>query len=470
MLYWLYFLVIVSLAASIHHYSGYYDAYHSMLIATVFVFSVSLSFQYLIGEYHGERDLFGLPHGTGKWKAKDHHQFKGRFVHGKILEGTHYFKDFVSLSKERERAHRRSSSASIAHNAVINGNASTERDGGSLSNEDHDDVEIMMEYNYEGEFLDGVMNGKGRYSVSCSRPVNGSPQRMSSQGRRSSTRSSSTGGREESSRRNSRAISRGSLSDTMLKHKCYSFEGTFENGLMMEGTMTFRDGSSYTGTWLKQYNHHFIPGKEKASEEHTFGDSSFMDRYKTVSVVLKSAGNGKLTYPDGTVYMGAWNEEGRYHDKHGKLKYPPALEESDTSSSPSSSPSQFKQQSSPGISKSEDKKFNLYTGSFVHGLKHGGGELIMATGDMYMGSFYNELYEGTGTALDNDGNSYTGDWKEGLRHGNGKMKFKSGNMYVGQFKANEFCGQGCLTLKDGSIYHEGIFPHNKPQNRRRSFA
>ena len=79
----------------------------------------------------------------------------------------------------------------------------------------------------------------------------------------------------------------------------------------------------------------------------------------------------------------------------------------------------------------------------------------------HIGTVFNDLYE-------RSRNGYHGEGKEGLRHGEGTMKFNSGNKYVGQFKANEFCGQGCLTLKDGTVYHEGIFPHNKPKNRRRS--
>jgi hypothetical protein len=441
-LYWLYFLIIIALAIPVH-LSFHYDGFHSILIASVFVFSLSIGVQYFFVEYHGERDLFGIPHGSGKWKSKDHHQFKGQFSHGYIREGTHYFKQTVTLSKEREEAHRRSSSVSITHP------------------NDHEDVDIVMEYNYEGAFKNGgIMHGKGKYTVWCSRPASGSSARRSSTARSSSVIS-------EDGRHSSRGNSRGSLSETMLKHKCYSFEGTFNDGLMTEGTMTFRDGSVYTGKWLEQYNRHFIPG-EKEPNEHQFGDSIFMDKYKTVSVVLKSSGSGKITYPDGTIYMGKWNENGKYHDEYGKLKYLPSHEEDDKPSSTASTLPRADKLSSSNIHSGENKKFNIYTGSFVNGLKQGEGELVLATGDMYIGGFSNDLYEGQGTASGIDGSSYHGEWKEGLRHGEGTMKFNSGNKYVGQFKANEFCGQGCLTLKDGTVYHEGIFPHNKPKSRRRS--
>ena len=366
-------------------------------------------------------------------------------IHGYIREGTHYFKETATLSKEREQAHRRSSSVSITHP------------------NDHEDVDIVMEYNYEGAFKNGgIMHGKGKYTVWCSRPASGSSARRSSTARSSSVIS-------EDGRHSSRGNSRGSLSETMLKHKCYSFEGTFNDGLMTEGTMTFRDGSVYTGKWLEQYNRHFIPGVENEPNEHRFGDSIFMDKYKTLSVVLKSSGSGKLTYPDGTIYMGKWNENGKYHDEYGKLKYLSSHEEDDKpSSSTASTLPRADKLSSSNIHSGENKMFNIYTGSFVNGLKQGEGELVLATGDMYIGGFSNDLYEGQGTASGTDGSSYHGEWKEGLRHGEGTMKFNSGNKYVGQFKANEFCGQGCLTLKDGTVYHEGIFPHNKPKSRRRS--
>jgi hypothetical protein len=48
----------------------------------------------------------------------------------------------------------------------------------------------------------------------------------------------------------------------------------------------------------------------------------------------------------------------------------------------------------------------------------------------HIGTFFDDLYEGQGTASGIDGSSYHGEWKEGLRHGEGTMKFNSGNNYV----------------------------------------
>ena len=130
-------------------------------------------------------------------------------------------------------------------------------------------------------------------------------------------------------------------------------------------------------------------------------------------------GEGTFTFPDGSTYVGAW-QDGQYHGQ-GKLTL---------------------------------KTGYTYTGYWETGQKHGWGEeIIVRYGDTahYRGDFRQDKRHGHGIRIWKNW-TYVGQWQHGKRHGLGATKFLNGFIYTGTYWENQRYGQGTLTYSDGSIF------------------
>jgi hypothetical protein len=91
-------------------------------------------------------------------------------------------------------------------------------------------------------------------------------------------------------------------------------------------------------------------------------------------------------------------------------------------------------------------------------MKDGEGELRLANGDVYTGSFARDLYHGHCTfkaCQPTDEVEYQGQWHEGLRHGKGTATYVDGSSYDGEWRGGLKHGEGLLTY--GSVRVEGTW-------------
>jgi hypothetical protein len=92
-----------------------------------------------------------------------------------------------------------------------------------------------------------------------------------------------------------------------------------------------------------------------------------------------------------------------------------------------------------------------YVGSLL-GPSGGPGDFEEAT---YDGDWKAGKRDGQGVMRWADGSCYRGSWRNDMRH-EGEMKMANGNVYIGRFKDDKFNGQSRLLLATGLIY-EGSF-------------
>lgn len=106
---------------------------------------------------------------------------------------------------------------------------------------------------------------------------------------------------------------------------------------------------------------------------------------------------------------------------------------------------------------------SLYEGFFYQGQFHGHGRFIgTAEKEMYSGSWVAGLRSGHGVALSEEGTFYTGGWSNDLRHGYGTEKWTDGAVYQGHYLEGKKVGRGVFRWTDGSTY-EGHFADNMIQ-------
>jgi len=212
------------------------------------------------------------------------------------------------------------------------------------------------------------------------------------------------------------------------------YEGSFESGLAHGiGRFVYADGSVYEG----QFSNGMLSGFGKLTdasngvyegefqEDEISGNGHWTTKEFEYQGELKESrfnGQGKVEYPDGSSYIGAFSA-GEFH---GAGLY--------TSSSG-----------------------DVFSGQFERSQFTGHGFFTSANkGSQYTGDFKNWLYEGDGTYTGQNGDTYIGSFIAGSFTGDGKSFRKNGTQYIGQFEDWGFHGKGTYTNGDGDIF-EGHF-------------
>ncbi|CAM9317377.1 unnamed protein product [Lampetra fluviatilis] len=105
---------------------------------------------------------------------------------------------------------------------------------------------------------------------------------------------------------------------------------------------------------------------------------------------------------------------------------------------------------------------NVYSGSFCNNMMHGKGQYVWADGVEFEGDFWLNAMVGNGTYQWPDGSKYTGNVDNGVRHGQGTMTVsKPFVLYSGQWYASERHGKGILYYDEKKeSWYCGEWHHN----------
>lgn len=187
----------------------------------------------------------------------------------------------------------------------------------------------------------------------------------------------------------------------------WKYEGGFANGRMSgHGKLTYPDGRVYIGQWDR--------GMRQGRGELIHPDGWIFSGEWGEGLIN---GVGSLTYSDGWEYSGTW-ERGKMHG-HGVLKHPDGW---------------------------------TYTGGWKNGHMAGKGDLSFGDGWIYQGFWLKGKRDGPGMLTHPDGWQYSGDWRTGKRSGRGTLTFSDGWTYDGDWKNGTMNGKGTLQHPDGWAY------------------
>ena len=71
--------------------------------------------------------------------------------------------------------------------------------------------------------------------------------------------------------------------------------------------------------------------------------------------------------------------------------------------------------------------------TFKDGTAHGKGRRISTSGQVYIGDFVNDMFNGQGILTWPEGHRYEGQWKDNIRHGEGIFYHANGDKYQGSY-------------------------------------
>jgi hypothetical protein len=142
----------------------------------------------------------------------------------------------------------------------------------------------------------------------------------------------------------------------------------------------------------------------------------------------KRAGQGTLTYADGSKYSGSW-ENNRMHGK-GTKTY------------------------------TSDLQFREYVGEWKNGNKHGKGTATYLAGSFYKGFWRNGEKHGRGTYTTVNGRKLTGIYKHNILNGTVQVIYPDGRVLVVEMQDSIKQGRGVMTYPDGTEIW-GIWINNK---------
>jgi len=246
-------------------------------------------------------------------------------------------------------------------------------------------------------------------------------------------------------------------------HSIYT--GSFENGLAHgRGRYVYADGSVYEG----QFSKGMLSGFGKLTDstdgfyEGEFKDDQITGNGRWITTAFEYQGEleasqfngqGKVDYPDGSSYIGAFS----YGEFHGAGVY--------TSSSGDIYSGQFEQGQFTGhgfyTSATKDVQ---YTGGFRDWIYEGNGSYTGKSGNTYIGSFIEGSFTGEGKSFKNSGAQYTGQFENWGFHGKGKYTNVEGDIYEGYFKNGYYDGEGSLSLAetiDGIDGYAGVWKRGR---------
>lgn len=246
---------------------------------------------------------------------------------------------------------------------------------------------------YEGDMLNGVIEGQGRMLWA-------------------------SGDRYEGSFKNGLAHGHGRFDGI----DGTSYEGQYSEGAITGvGTMIYAEDQQYTGEFKFSRMH----GKGVLKSAGTLYDGEFFEN--------KFHGEGTFTDVQGNTYTGGFQN----NEFHGQGDY--------VTKDGSRYSGHYVNGSLTGKGRYSDKAGVKYEGGFLDWRYHGEGKLIDEKGDQYIGSFENESLQGWGEHIAADGAHYLGEFDSGRYHRQGELTTGKGDVYKGEFHYGQYNGKGTLT-------------------------
>ena len=247
----------------------------------------------------------------------------------------------------------------------------------------------------------------------------------------------------------------------VVTHNGNKYEGKFENGLFVEGTITFAETASelrktYTGKinkdtiqlndpegdliWKdgKRYKGSFIDGK--MTGKGVLHLRAANQRYEGDFVNGMMTGKGKYYFKSGNIYEGDFTED----DMTGKgiMRFANGhVYKGD-----------FYKDDMTGKGIMRYANGDVYEGDWIADKMTGKGAMRFKNKDFYEGDFVDGKQTGKGIYYFEDGNVYDGDWLEDEMSGKGKYYFKNGNVYEGDFDKDDMTGKGIMRYDNGDVY------------------
>ena len=325
--------------------------------------------------------------------------------------------------------------------------------------------------NYEGEYIDGVPNGRGtlmipNYAIYVGEFKDGKPN---GQGRITSKDGHSYVGEFKDGVPDGKGVSK--LPDGTL------YVGQAKNGKFYHtGTKTLSDGSKYQGDLEENKMHGH--GIVALSDGRRF-DGEFRDG--------QQLGKGTLTYPDGRLDDGDFENfalngrgtqttkegfkyTGEFHDgsRHGRgiAEFTPDNKDGQASAKSALSWSydgEWKDDKIHGRGKFTDEEGDVFEGEFRENQQTGQGQKISKNGDIQEGQFSNLKLNGEGSYIKKDGQKYVGFFRDGKKHGAGTLFNVNGFKAQGNWVADDLEGQGSASWRAAvgntwsNVHYEGQF-------------
>jgi hypothetical protein len=198
------------------------------------------------------------------------------------------------------------------------------------------------------------------------------------------------------------------------------------------------------------------PSDPNATFDNCFGTYDWTagdykgDRYKGEWKKNKMHGQGMYIFANGDRYQGAW-KDGK---KHGQGTFIYEIGDKYIG--------EYKKGIMYGQGMYIWANGDKYQGAWKDGKKHGPGIYLYLAdnefkGDIYVGEYKFDLYNGQGTYIWKDGSKYTGNWLDNNQEGQGIYIYPDGRKEVGEFKNGLLNGFAIRYNADGSITQEGIF-------------
>lgn len=212
------------------------------------------------------------------------------------------------------------------------------------------------------------------------------------------------------------------------------YEGSWEKGLLIDGTITYPDGSRYSGT--------FKDGLYNGYGHMSYSDGS---RYVGNWVDGWQHGAGKMDYVDGSSYDGEWKEG----EKHGRGKM--------IFFDGSSFEGTWKDGkiSGEGTLKFIDRSYRQgeWEEDFLSGFLNvsGNGKIVYPNGGIYEGELDKNKRSGVGTMTYANKTVYEGEWSYDKQNGQGKMIYPDGSFFEGEWRYGKR-KKGKIVFCDGSEY------------------
>ena len=217
--------------------------------------------------------------------------------------------------------------------------------------------------------------------------------------------------------------------------KWYELDGTYltYEGMFVDrkkhghGKLTYSDGTVYDGNWENDA----MSGFGKLTQpplKNKHGETGYLATYEGEWANNRKSGGGTMIYHDGSVYTGEWRNDAI--NGKGKMQYSDGdVYEGDFVNEQKHGHGKHTFHTHPVLQE--------YEGIFEDGMMQGHGTLVMKNRDRYVGAVQDGVMHGMGTMRFHNGTRYEGDWDQGRMHGRGKFYDAAGTMiYNGQVADN----------------------------------